>query len=125
MASLHRDPRGRSPYWYCAYTLADGRRCFKSTKQRERKKAQEVCRGWEKAVEAAGRGDLTQIQARKILDEILESVSEGPIRQKSIREFFSNWLAGKQLSKAKSTGDHYKKGINEFLSSLGQRAEKS
>ena len=81
MASLHRDPRGRSPFWYCAYTLANGRRCFKSTKQRERKKAQEVCRGWERAAEAAGRGDLTQIQARKILDEILDSVSEGPIRQ--------------------------------------------
>jgi integrase len=34
-------------------------------------------------------------------------------------------LAGKQLSRAKSTSDHYKKAVTEFLSSLGGRAEKS
>jgi hypothetical protein len=42
----------------------------------------EVCRGWAKAVDAAGRGDLTEVQARKILNEILESAGEGPIRAK-------------------------------------------
>jgi integrase len=125
MASIHKDPRGKSPYWYCAYTLADGRRCFKSTKQSDRKKALEVSRGWEKAEQAAGRGDLTEAQARKILDEILESVGEGPIRKATVRDFFLNWLTGKQLAKRETTSRRYKKAIEEFLDSLGARADKS
>jgi integrase len=124
VASLHRDPRGRSPYWYCAYTLANGRRCFKSTKQRDRKKASDVCRQWEKAAEAAGRGDFTEVQARKVLNEILESVGEGPIRQKSVRDFFLNWLSGKQQAKKETTSRRYKKAIQEFLDSLGNRVDK-
>ncbi|MEO7168119.1 MAG: hypothetical protein ABI016_13950, partial [Chthoniobacterales bacterium] len=49
MASLHRDPLGRSPYWYTAFTLADGRRTFRSTKERDRKKAWETALAWDKA----------------------------------------------------------------------------
>src|SRR4029077_2958451 len=99
MASLHRDPHSRSPYWYCAFALHDGKRAFKSTKQRSRKEALKVCLGWEKASESAGRGELGQAQARKILDEILENIGEGPIRKKTVSEFFANWLAGKELAK--------------------------
>src|SRR5438093_1082328 len=49
MASLHKDPRGKSPFFYCAFTLPDGRRTFRSTKLTDRKKAWEVCLQWEKA----------------------------------------------------------------------------
>jgi hypothetical protein len=125
VASLHKDPRGRSPYWYCAYTLASGRRCFKSTKQVKRKEAQEVCRGWAKAVEAADRGDLTEVQARKILNEILESAGEGPIRTKTVRDFFNNWLGGKKLSTKEDTFFHYRGAVSAFLGGLGSRADKS
>jgi integrase len=124
VASLHRDPRGRSPYWYCAYTLANGRRCFKSTKKVKRKEAQEVCRGWAKAAEAAGRGDLTEVQARKILAEILESTGEA-FRVKTVREFFTNWLGGKKLSTREATFFHYRGTISAFLGGLGSRAGKS
>jgi hypothetical protein len=33
MASLHKDPRGRSPYWFVAYRRGDGVRTLKSTKE--------------------------------------------------------------------------------------------
>ena len=125
MASLHKDPRGRSPYWYCAYTLASGRRCFKSTKKVNRKEAQEVCRGWEKAAQLAGRGELTEVQARKILNEILESAGEGPIRTKTVREFFTYWLEGKKLSVAEDTYFHYRTAVVAFLDGLRNRADKS
>jgi integrase len=124
MASLHKDPRGRSPYWYCAYTLPNGRRCLKSTKQTDRKKASDICRAWEKAAEAAGRGHLTTVQATKVLNEILESVGESPILQKSVRDFCLNWLTGKQQAKKETTGRRYKKAVQEFLDSLGARADK-
>jgi integrase len=125
MASLHRDPRGRSPYWYCAFALPDGQRRFKSTKQRSRKEALKVCLGWEKAVDTAGKGELSQFQARKILDEILENIGEGPIRRKTVSEFFTKWLEGKELAKKKGTWKRYKKGVDEFLASLGDRANRS
>src|ERR1700716_4249660 len=125
MASLHRDHRGRSPYWYCACALPDGQRRFKSTKQRSRKEALKVCLGWEKAVDTAGKGELSQFQARKILDEILENIGEGPIRRKTVSEFFTKWLEGKELAKKKGTWKRYKKGVDEFLASLGDRANRS
>jgi integrase len=124
VASLHKDPRGKSPYWYCAFTLIDGRRRFKSTKQTDRKDAWDVCRGWEKAIEAAGRGTLSEAQARKVLNDILESIGEGPIRSQSTRKFFLNWLAGKELAKKKRTGTRYAKAVNDFLKAIGTKADR-
>src|ERR1700720_525139 len=125
MASLHKDPRNKSPYWYCAYTLSDGRRKFRSTKQRDRKKAADVCRAWEKAVESSRRGDFTGVQATKVLNEILESVGEEPIHTESVRSFLTNWLSGKQQAVTKATHTHYKKVLDRFLEGLGERADKS
>jgi integrase len=124
MASIHKDPRGKSPFWYCAYVLPNGQRAFRSTKQTDRKEALKECLKLEAAADKARAGQLVESQARKILDDILESVGEGPIRQKTIREFFLHWLSGKELAKKPSTYSRYKKAITEFLESLGDRAGK-
>ena len=89
MASLHTDPRGKSPYWYVAYTLADGRRVFRSTRQSDRKKAAEVARTLERASAAARAGELTETHVRKWLDEMLESTGLAPVRIVSVRSFSS------------------------------------
>jgi hypothetical protein len=122
MASIHK--RHRSPYWHCAYTLGNGRRCFRSTKQRDRKKALDVCRAWEKAVESSRRGDFTEVQARKVLDGILESVGEKPIRIESVRDFFLNWLSGKLQAKKVTTGRRYKKKRRSKSFSIRSGAER-
>jgi integrase len=124
MASIHKDPRGKSPFWYCAYTLPNGQRTFRSTKQTDRKEALKECLKLEKAADKARAGELVEAQARKILDDILEIVGEGPIRKKTIREFFLHWLTGKQLAKKPTTYSRYKKAVTEFLESLGERADK-
>jgi integrase len=123
MASIHRDPR--SPYWFCALTLPDGKRTFRSTKQRERKKALEVCRAWEKAAKAAKEGELVESQARRVLDDILKAVGEKAIRQDTTRDFFNRWLEGKRVSKSVSTFQHYRQVVREFLHCLGNRADKA
>src|SRR5947209_8380723 len=64
MASLHKDPRGRSPFFYAAFLLPNGKRTFRSTRQRDRRKAQDVARAWEKASDAARQGVLMEAQAR-------------------------------------------------------------
>jgi integrase len=125
MASIHKDPCGRSPYWYCAYTLADGRRAFRSTKQTERKKALEFCLKLDKAAAAARAGELTEIQARKILDDILESTGSDKLGVETARAFFSKWITSKELSTKPSTALHYKKTVRKFLEFLDGRADKS
>ena len=125
MASIHKDPRNKSPYWYCAYTLPDGRRAYRSTKQRDRKKASDICRALEKASEKARANELTEVQVRKLLDEVLESVGQQPLQSESVRSFFTNWLSGKQLAITKGTHTHYKKVLGRFLEGLGERADKS
>jgi integrase len=125
MASIHRDPRGKSPYWYCAYTLPNGRRVFRSTKQRDRKKAFDICRALEKASEKARSGELSEIQVRKMLDEILESVGQEAVQVQSVRSFFEDWLSGKKPNVSHSTFTRYQKVVGKFLQGLGERAEKS
>jgi integrase len=125
MASIHKDPRGKSPYWYCAYVLPNGQRAFRSTKQTDRKEALKECLNLEQAADKARAGELVESQARKILDDILESIGEGPIRTKTVSKFFLNWLEGKQLAKKDTTAKRYKKAVDEFLASLGDRSNKS
>ncbi len=125
MASLHRDPKGRSPFFYAAFGLPNGKRAFRSTKQTVYKKALRVALEWEKASELAGKGELTESASRKVLDLIRESVGDSALRTMTVREFFTNWLEGKKLSQKESTGERYGKPIREFLESLGARADKS
>jgi integrase len=125
VASLHRDPKGRSPFFYAAFGLPNGKRAFRSTKQTTYKQAMRVALEWEKASELAGRGELTESASRKVLDLIRESVGDGALRTMTVREFFKNWLDGKKLSKKESTGERYEKPVTEFLGGLGARADKS
>jgi hypothetical protein len=51
--SLHKDSRGKSKYWYCAYTLANGVRRFRSTKQTKKGEAMKVAAAWTIAAQEA------------------------------------------------------------------------
>ena len=123
MASLHKDPRGRSPFFYAAFTLADGRRCFRSTKEQDRKKASEVARQWEKAADLGRNGQLNEAQARKVLNDILESAGQGPMSSTSTQDFLTRWIESKETTKAAGTARRYKNTIERFLGQLGQRAK--
>lgn len=107
MASLHKDPRGKSPYFYAAFTMSDGRRAFRSTKERDRKRAGEVARQFEKAADLGRGGNLTESQARRVLNDILESSGQGPMNLQSTEDFIRDWLASKQATKAKGTARRY------------------
>ena len=73
MSSIHKDPRGKSPFWYCAFTGADGRRMLRTTRERDRTAARKICSKWEDAGAQARRKELTAAQARKVIAEILPS----------------------------------------------------
>src|ERR1051325_5011598 len=121
MASLHKDPRGKSPFFYCAFVLPDGRRTFRSTKLTDRKQAWDVCRQWEKAAEAGRGGSFTEAQARKVLNTILESTGQTPMKTESIQDYFNNWMEGKELAKKPRTAERYRIVVKKFLESIGPK----
>jgi integrase len=122
MASIHK--HGKSPYWYVAYTLVDGRRVFRSTHQTDRKKATEVARTLERAAKAARADELTETRVRKWLDELLESTGLSPVRNTTARSFCGEWVAGKRLTVSHGAARRYERALKLFLEGLGLRANK-
>ena len=122
MASIHKDPRGKSPYWYCAFTLPDGRRTLRSTKLVKRKQALGVCLQWEKVAEQGRDGNLTEAQSRKVLNTILENTGQAPMQSETIKEYLTNWLNGKELANKARTAERYRIVVDRFLASLGTKA---
>jgi integrase len=124
MASLHKNPRGKSPYFFVAFTLPDGRRAFRSTRQTDRKKAAEVARTLERASRAARQNELTESHVRRWMDELLESTGLSPVRNVTVRSFCNDWLAGKQLTVSHGAARQYERALELFLGELGTRADK-
>lgn len=125
MASLHRDPRGKSPFWYCAYTDANGVRRFKSTKQTKRKEAEATATGWERAALLGRRGTLTQVQALRVVSEIYENVNQEPLNSADTTTFLKDWIASKKLTTAKGTARRYEDIVTAFLGKLGDKAKRN
>jgi integrase len=123
MATLTKDSRGRSPYWVCCYTAADGRRLKKSTKQTDRGKALEMCLALERAENMAARGTLTETRARELIGEVLERTSGDTLPFYTAETWLRDWLRGKEISKAKNTHAKYSHTVESFIAHLGQRAK--
>lgn len=122
MASLIKDSLARSPFWFCCYTSATGQRLKKSTKQKDRKKAWEVCLAIENAEGHARNGTLTEQTAKKIIGDILERTTGEPLQSFKAREWFHHWLDIKEQVRAGKTTTRYRQVVRDFLAALGNRA---
>jgi integrase len=114
--------RDKSPYWVCCYTNANGQRLKKSTKQRDRKKALEVCLAIERAENQAKNGTLTEQAAKKIIGEILERTTGEPLHNYKVQEWMNDWLDMKAQVRSGKTLARYRQVIRDFISSLANRA---
>jgi integrase len=123
MASIHKDPRGKSPFWYCAYRLPNGKRTFRSTKLTDRKAAEEFCRRLEYASHESKAGRLIETRARQLISEIVEHATGEPLRNFTAEEWLREWLTGKKASKVEATFLKYANAVKLFLASLGPRAK--
>jgi integrase len=123
MASIHKDPRGKSPFWYCAYRLPNGKRTFRSTKLSDRKAAEEFCRRLEYASHESKAGRLTEARAHELISEIVEHATGEPLRNYTTEGWLREWLQGKKATKAEGTFLKYENAIKGFLMSLGNRAK--
>ncbi|MBA3833567.1 MAG: site-specific integrase [Chthoniobacterales bacterium] len=125
MASIHKDPRGKSPFWYCAYRLPSGKRGFKSTKQTNHQKAMVFCRTLEYASRESKAGRLTESRVQELISEIVLQTTGEPLRFYSAEGWLRDWLKGKEVAKSEGTTKKYKHTIESFLQSLGERAKRN
>ena len=137
MATLIKDSRGRSPFWVCAYTAADGRRLKKSTKVRItpsrgdkktaaelREDAMSVCISWSRLADAGRGRNITETQARRVVAEIYEQSTGDALHFQNCRDWLQNWLASKDGTTAQATLIKYRQVIEDFIEHLKDKALK-
>jgi integrase/recombinase XerC len=124
MASIHKDPRGKSPYWYCYFTNPDGSRSCKSTKLKDRSAALEFCMGLERASKLGMSGNLTEIRAKALISEIVERAGGEALDFRSLKEFSHDWLENKKTRNSDGTVVRYKGFLDNFMTHLGEKKSK-
>src|SRR4029453_13967894 len=109
------------PFFYCAFTLPNGKRCFKSTKLKDRNAAMEFCVRIEGAAKRAAARNFSEEQARKILNEIRELSGDTAIRVKSLADYSAEWLRSKEVTTSEGTFTRYTGFVNDFLTHVGKQ----
>ncbi|MDB6126520.1 MAG: hypothetical protein JWM35_416 [Verrucomicrobia bacterium] len=125
MASVHKDPRNRSPFWYAAFTLPDGTRCFKSTKLVERKKAFVLALEWERLGRDAAEQDPVGAQISKVNRDIYERTTGIKLEIVHVGTHLRAWAKRSSELKAKRTGERYSQVVEDFLKHLGRGRERA
>lgn len=118
MASIWKHPK--SQYWTACFTDGAGRQLKRSTRVTDRKKAQTMAEGYERAYRMV----LTEAQARRVVADIFEQVNGRPLNSSNVRDFFVSWLEGKQKEASGGTYVRYENVVQAFLAFMGERAEK-
>jgi integrase len=76
-----------------------------------------------KLMQAASSGALSEAVGIEYVNRLLKASGAGSeIRGETVKDFFTNWLAGKELSQAEHTGMRYKSAVSFFIQSLGKRS---
>jgi len=122
MASIHKNPLARSPFWFAAYRGPDGRRMKKSTGTTDRKLALSMAIEWEKASMSGKHGTLVEAKARTVLSEILEQATGRPLHFESVADYFEDWLKDKKSNASDKTALKYTQTSQNFLRALGPRS---
>jgi integrase len=122
VASLHKDPRKKSPFWYCAYCLADGRRAFRSTGKTKKDEAWIVCQALVELEGKVAEGEASADQLMKVVNATLKRLGHDLVERPSARKWFERWLATEKGAVSESTLERYSQVVESFLESLGSKA---
>ena len=88
-----------SPFWFAKYRGPDGQLIVRTTKQRDKKKAQAFARELELAAEKARHGELTQAAILKGLGDLLERTTGERLNIVSTKDFCAEWLRLKAIDR--------------------------
>lgn len=100
-------------------TLPNGRRIQRSTKETNRKKAQQIADRWE----AATRARVTARQTQKVIAELYRDITGQHLVFPTVREYFDSWVARKKPETAPSSYRLYHNKARRFVNWLGPRAD--
>jgi integrase len=148
MASIHQ--RSGTDKWHCSFRDSTGKWRFVSTKTADKAEAMAVCARLEtlakqsapkaedtvpaehsgelleaglKLIQTAKAGALSESTARDYVNRVMKaSGTEAEIAGESARDFFTNWLAGKEVGAARDTFLRYRTTVDLFVAGLGKRA---
>jgi integrase len=131
MPSIHRQPG--KPNWFCAFSMFNpetgaSRRVFRSTKTKDKKQAQEICRAWHKAALKARNGKLSVDAAREVIaqgvSDVFTHANLESLPSASIRAWGETWLQAKAIEVGESTHTRYMPIIERFADFLGDAKSK-
>ncbi|MCE9616482.1 MAG: site-specific integrase [Lentisphaerae bacterium] len=114
----------RSPFWYCAFTLPDGRRTLKSTGTTEKRKAVSMCLEFEHASRVGREGRLTEHRARETIAHIFSIANQDKLPCATVADFLKTWLQKKRLEVAESSHAEYSTVAAAVLEHLADKADK-
>jgi integrase len=126
MPSLHKDPRGKSPFWYCAYQTIDGSRHFRSTKTADKRQARQICDVWAKT--SALGAKLTPDKARQVIAQGVADIlmaSGQTMPSSKINDWCKRWLESKAMEAETRTHERYETSIRRFLKFLAAKANEN
>lgn len=120
MASVNKDLRGKSPFWYISYTKADGTRGRVSSKETDKRIAEKIALALERAENEKRKGTITTDRIKDLLNATLRSAGLEEIRSTRLKDWLDEWLEAKRnISPASRLA--YKQAVREFLDFMGPR----
>jgi integrase len=121
MASVNKDPLGRSPFWYACYTTAEGVRKRVSTELTDKRAAEKVVLALQRAEDERRKGTISTQRIVDLLNDTLRSAGLEKIETIRVGAWLKRWLESKRnISQASRLG--YGQAVREFLGFLGVRS---
>lgn len=117
MAALRK--KDRSPFWFACFTLPDGRRVQRSTKEISRKAAQEKADKWESLSKARAKAR----QAHRVISDIYRAAYGEELPNSTARAFIEGWIERRRGEIAAASYAAYRGRALSFLEWLGPKAQ--
>ncbi len=117
MASLRK--KSLSQYWFACFTLPDGKRVQRSTKETKRSAAQKKASEWEQLAKERTKAR----QAHKVIADIYRAAHQQDLPSATPRSFLSAWVKRRQKEVSEATFVAYESTIKRFLIWLDHRAD--
>ena len=118
MASVNKDPRGRSPFWYACFSTAEGVRRRVSTELTDKRAAEKVALALQRAEDERRAGTISTQRIVDLLNDTLRSAGLEKIHTTRVGAWLESWLEAKRNISASSRLG-YQQAVREFLEFLG------
>lgn len=117
MAALRK--KKHSKFWFACFTLPNGKRVQRSTKETKRKDAQDKADSWEKLSKERAKAR----QAHRVISDIYRAAHNEQLPDSTPRAFITGWLERRKGELAPASYAAYSGRANHFLAWLGERAD--